>query len=328
MTFIYFHNLSINDLNIHNIKMKSHMKIVFVLLPGLFLIGGSTQLVKKGKKEALKVTDFENLSIRYEPITGIGPEENVVRRDPSDIIFAKGLYYVWYTKLTNENYNYPEGHQGNIWYATSPDGINWKEKQKVLGTSEEGNFDDFGVCTPNIIFSLKDKHYYLYYKGVQWLPEDSGRIAFSGGAIGVAIAEGPGGGTTGWLRGNGGKPVLRTMEQITQNKFGSRHVDDVCMLFKNGKYYIQVPSLYYWAREARNSNAEIDYIIPCCSSALPIEVKAGKTGTLRSMHIYLKKYSLPAGVRISQLFFNKNLTIVSLPFYAIRKIHQLLKSFI
>ena len=73
-----------------------------------------------------------------------------------------------------------------------------------------------------------------------------------------------------------------------------------------------VPSLFYWAREARNSNAEIDYIIPCCSSALPIEVKAGKTGTLRSMHIYLDKYRLPACIRISRLYFNKNLLIIFL----------------
>jgi len=88
----------------------------------------------------------------------------------------------------------------------------------------------------------------------------------------------------------------------------------------------QVHSLFYWAREARNSSAEIDYVIPCCSSALPIEVKAGKTGALRSMHIYLEKYRLPAGVRISQLYFNKTLPIVSLPFYAIKKIPQLLNS--
>jgi len=64
-------------------------------------------------------------------------------------------------------------------------------------------------------------------------------------------------------------------------------------------------SLFYWAREARSSNAEIDYIIPCCSSALPIEVNAGKTGTLRSMHIYLDKCRLSAGVRISQLYLIK-----------------------
>jgi len=88
------------------------------------------------------------------------------------------------------------------------------------------------------------------------------------------------------------------------------------------------PKLYYWAREARNSTAKIDYIIPCCSSALPVEVKAGKTGTLRSMHLYLEKYHLSAGVRISQLYFNKTLPIISLPFYAIKMIPQLLKAFI
>ena len=91
--------------------------------------------------------------------------------------------------------------------------------------------------------------------------------------------------------------------------------------------HLQAPSLFYWAREARNSSAEIDYIIPCCSSALPIEVKAGKTGTLRSMHIYLEKYRLPAGIRISQLFFNNTMPVVSFPFYAIKKISQLVKDF-
>ncbi len=88
--------------------------------------------------------------------------------------------------------------------------------------------------------------------------------------------------------------------------------------------YYQVPSLYYWAREARNSSAEVDYVIPHSSSALPIEVKAGKTGTLRSMHIYLEKYNLPYGVRISQLYYNKTLPIIALPFYAIKKLPDLL----
>ena len=86
------------------------------------------------------------------------------------------------------------------------------------------------------------------------------------------------------------------------------------------------PSLYYWAREARISNAEIDYLIPCDSSVLPIEVKAGKTGTLRSMHIFLEQYSLSAGVRISQHYFNRSLPIFSFPFYAIKRIPYLMKT--
>ena len=86
------------------------------------------------------------------------------------------------------------------------------------------------------------------------------------------------------------------------------------------------PSLYYWAREARSSNAEIDYLIPCGSSVLPIKVKAGKTGTLRSMHIFLEQYSLSAGVRISQHYFNRTLPIISFPFYAIKRIPYLMKT--
>ncbi|GAI87797.1 unnamed protein product, partial [marine sediment metagenome] len=66
---------------------------------------------------------------------------------------------------------------------------------------------------------------------------------------------------------------------------------------------------YYWVREAKNSNAEVDYVISCCSKALPIEVKSGKTGTLRSMHLYLKKADLSVGVKISQLPFDDTLPI-------------------
>ena len=83
------------------------------------------------------------------------------------------------------------------------------------------------------------------------------------------------------------------------------------------------PSLFYWAREARNSNAEIDYLVPCGSGALPIEVKAGKTGTLRSMHLYLDTYPISIGVRVSQRSFNESLPILSIPFYAIRRIEAL-----
>lgn len=38
------------------------------------------------------------------------------------------------------------------------------------------------------------------------------------------------------------------------------------------------PRLYYWAREAKNSNAELDYLIQKDGEAIPIEVKSGSTG--------------------------------------------------
>jgi len=88
------------------------------------------------------------------------------------------------------------------------------------------------------------------------------------------------------------------------------------------------PSLYYWVREAKNSSAEVDYVIPCCSKAIPIEVKSGKTGTLKSIHLFLKKANLSVGVKISLLPYDNTLPVISIPFYAIKKIPELISGYI
>ena len=79
------------------------------------------------------------------------------------------------------------------------------------------------------------------------------------------------------------------------------------------------PSLYYWAREAPSSSAEVDFLIPYHSFAIPVDVKAGKTGTLRSIHMFLKKYPAPVGVRISQLPLDGNSSIISILPFGIKK---------
>ncbi len=88
------------------------------------------------------------------------------------------------------------------------------------------------------------------------------------------------------------------------------------------------PSLYYWVREARNSSAEVDYIVPHGPYIVPIEVKSGKTGRLRSINLYLKKYNVPIGLRISQQPYNINLPIISIPFYAVKYVHRLTRDFL
>lgn len=87
-------------------------------------------------------------------------------------------------------------------------------------------------------------------------------------------------------------------------------------------------SLYYWGREARSSNAEVDYLTSYRKYAVPLEVKAGKTGALRSMHLFLEKYPTPLGIRISQIPLNCILPIISVPFYAIKEIPQLLNDLV
>jgi len=87
-------------------------------------------------------------------------------------------------------------------------------------------------------------------------------------------------------------------------------------------------SLYYWAREERSSSAEVDYLTACRGFAVPLEVKAGKTGALRSMHLFLEKYPAALGVQISQHPFNNTLPIISIPFYGIKKIPRLIKNYL
>jgi len=49
--------------------------------------------------------------------------------------------------------------------------------------------------------------------------------------------------------------------------------------------------LYYWSREERSSSAEVDYLVVQKGSIYPVEVKSGAGGSMKSLHLMLKKYS-------------------------------------
>ncbi|MDM8535638.1 AAA family ATPase [Desulfobacterales bacterium HSG17] len=48
--------------------------------------------------------------------------------------------------------------------------------------------------------------------------------------------------------------------------------------------------LYYWARDAKSSNAEVDYLFQNSSEIVPVEVKSGSAGRLKSLHLLLKTF--------------------------------------
>ncbi|MFN8256582.1 MAG: AAA family ATPase [Bacteroidales bacterium] len=48
--------------------------------------------------------------------------------------------------------------------------------------------------------------------------------------------------------------------------------------------------IYYWARDAKNSNAEIDYLAEKEGQIIPVEVKSGAAGSLKSLHLLLQTY--------------------------------------
>lgn len=60
----------------------------------------------------------------------------------------------------------------------------------------------------------------------------------------------------------------------------------------------QPPHLHYWARESRSSSAEVDYVI-AGDNPVPVEVKAGKTGSLKSLHLFVREKSAPLAIRLN-----------------------------
>jgi predicted AAA+ superfamily ATPase len=48
--------------------------------------------------------------------------------------------------------------------------------------------------------------------------------------------------------------------------------------------------LFYWKRNARGSSAEVDYLLSRSGKIIPVEVKSGVSGRLRSLHLYLQNY--------------------------------------
>jgi uncharacterized protein len=59
------------------------------------------------------------------------------------------------------------------------------------------------------------------------------------------------------------------------------------------------PSLYYWQRGKKGAEAEVDYIIQHENQIIPLEVKAGKTGTLKSLHQFMKEKKKTVAVRVN-----------------------------
>lgn len=184
---------------------------------------------------------------KYVPLTGIGYEKGVSRRDPSDIIKAEnGKYYVWYTKVPEfiKGAKNPLGveayYGGTVWYATSLDGYAWKEEGLSIGLGEAGKFDSHAVFTPNILY-YKGK-YYLYYTGIKpTLDNDNGIFENNATndytAIGLVVSDTP----DGPFKRVKNNPVL----DIDANReiFDSYRIDDAVLLVVDKKI-----RLYYKGR--------------------------------------------------------------------------------
>jgi len=90
-------------------------------------------------------------------------------------------------------------------------------------------------------------------------------------------------------------------------------------LLKSSSFYRQ-ESLYFWHREARGSNAEVDYVIQQNADIIPIEVKSGKKGSMQSLYLFLDEKKSPYGVRVSLENYSAYDKVRVYPVYAVAEL--------
>jgi uncharacterized protein len=93
--------------------------------------------------------------------------------------------------------------------------------------------------------------------------------------------------------------------------------------------------LNFWVRDKSQSQAEVDFVMPFHNKLIPIEVKSGKTGKLRSLHSFIdhskqnlavRIYSGPLNIHPAQTIEGRKFLLVNLPFYLIPRIKEILET--
>ena len=84
------------------------------------------------------------------------------------------------------------------------------------------------------------------------------------------------------------------------------------------------PELYFWAREERNSQAEVDFLIAAGSKVLPVEIKSGSSGSLKSLNLFLDSHPhSPLGIRLYDGQHQREKRILHLPLYSSGALHRI-----
>jgi len=82
--------------------------------------------------------------------------------------------------------------------------------------------------------------------------------------------------------------------------------------------------LYYWHREAKNSQAEVDYVIQIQDVIIPLEVKAGTKGAMQSMYLFMNEKKSSFGIRVSLENFSEFENVKVIPLYAVSNLKSLI----
>ncbi len=122
-------------------------------------------------------------------------------------------------------------------------------------------------------------------------------------------------------------------EGAIAEQFIGQHLQDILSSSANR-------DLTYWLREGRSTNAEVDYVMALNGHIIPIEIKAGATGSLKSLHQFAgekgtslalrfdtsppSRQSINTKIRTREKIVDVHYQLVSLPLYMVERTQELI----
>jgi uncharacterized protein len=90
---------------------------------------------------------------------------------------------------------------------------------------------------------------------------------------------------------------------------------------------------YFWVRDEKNASAEVDFVIQDQNIIIPIEVKSGTTGKLKSLHLFMEQaphsiavriWSKPFGTEQVKTPNGKEFKLLNIPFYLVSQLEEII----
>ena len=134
--------------------------------------------------------------------------------------------------------------------------------------------------------------------------------------------------------------VMRTERELREairSNEGGMSEQAVGQMLRTAAPLFVDPRLHYYVREKRGAESEIDYLIQHGADVVPIEVKSGATGSLKSLHQFMAERGLDVAVRVNSdpptvtnvdvmtpMQTRARYRLLSIPFYLVPEVHRLL----
>lgn len=109
--------------------------------------------------------------------------------------------------------------------------------------------------------------------------------------------------------------LLNPLQLSNQGQIAEQFVAQEIVAYAN---FHKQAKLYYWHREAKSSNAEVDFIALKNGEIVPVEVKSTRRGSMKSLYLFLQSHpSSRFGLKISTGLFSQHDKLVEIPLYAL-----------